>query len=415
MRVARQGAEFFSFAAGKVQRSKRCAIFGAILAIWAVCMFTPGQAFAVSWHSPHQAGILAGTSAAECFGYSLGITSDGATAVVGAPCANSYNGRAYVFWLNDDGQWVQTAELTPPSSAATYGEFGSSVAISRDGSTLAVVADYVYAYTKQADGDWALSATLGSEPFGLGAELALSKNGSTLLVSEWMLNKDTGAAYIFTKKHGKWSQGATLTASDGVANDCFGLDGIALSEDGATAVIGSPHRNSDAGAAYVFANSGGTWKQTAELEVAGTGWLGTGAAISGDGKTIALGSPYSFPPTSYVYTNSSGEWGQPTQVTISDSVYGYADGHSLALSKNGTVLAIGGLGRGEEIEGAVGMFVVDESGTWQQQALLTVVPDLPLAGFGDPVAISDNGLTIIGGAMAETNAFPSGAAIVFTD
>src|SRR6202042_2362096 len=79
-------------------------------------------------------------------------------------------------------------------------------------------------------------------------------------------NESGGAAYVFTESGSNWSQTAELTPSDGVSDDQFG-DSVALS--GKTAVVGarlhSTDDNGEQGAAYMFANNGGTWTQTAEL------------------------------------------------------------------------------------------------------------------------------------------------------
>src|SRR5437879_49517 len=61
-----------------------------------------------------------------------------------------------------------------------------------------------------------------------------------------------------------WAQQQKLTASDAAPGDQFGLP--ALSTDGNTALIGAPgQKDVAAGAAYVFTRSGGAWTQQAKL------------------------------------------------------------------------------------------------------------------------------------------------------
>jgi hypothetical protein len=76
------------------------------------------------------------------FGYSIGISGDGGTVVVGTNVTTSNVGAAYVFVsLNRLGHffcekgacWTQTQELTDPPAGAS---FGNSLAISSDGSTI---------------------------------------------------------------------------------------------------------------------------------------------------------------------------------------------------------------------------------------------------------------------------------------
>ncbi|EPY00121.1 FG-GAP repeat protein, partial [Magnetospirillum fulvum] len=79
---------------------------------------------------------------------------------------------------------------------------------------------------------------------------------------------DAGALYVFTRSGGTWTQASKLTASDKAAGDNFGSS-VSLSSDGNTAVVGAsgadPGGISNAGAAYVFTRSGGTWTQQAKL------------------------------------------------------------------------------------------------------------------------------------------------------
>jgi hypothetical protein len=148
-----------------------------------------------------QADLTASDAAAEDrFGRSVAIS--GSTAVVGGPGTSFNRGAAYVFAHNTTG-WSQQAKLTPEEVLSEH--FGASVAV--DGSTAVVGAPFKH---------------LG-----------------------------TGAAYVFVRSAGKWSQQAELTALGGAAGDRFGSS-VAIS--GSTAVLGAPLRHSGTGAAYVFAN-----------------------------------------------------------------------------------------------------------------------------------------------------------------
>ncbi len=79
-------------------------------------------------------------------------------------------------------------------------------------------------------------------------------------------NASQGEAYVFVQSGTTWTQQAELTAADGAASDYFGQS---VSVDGATAVVGANQHmvgaNASQGAAYVFAQSGTTWAQQAEL------------------------------------------------------------------------------------------------------------------------------------------------------
>ncbi len=168
-----------------------------------------------------QAELTASDGAAgDQFGFSIALSGDGNTAVVGAfghtVNGNVYQGAAYVF-TNSGGNWSQQAELSASDGAA--GDwFGDSVALSGDGNT----------------------AVLGASGHAV--------NG----------NQIQGAAYVFTNSAGSWSQQQELTASDGAGGDLFG-NSVTLSSDGNTALAGAPYHtvngNANQGAAYTFVNS----------------------------------------------------------------------------------------------------------------------------------------------------------------
>jgi len=102
-----------------------------------------------------------------------------------------------------------------------------------------------------------------------------------------------GAAWVFTRSGASWTQqGPKLTASDEAGFGYFG-DSVAISADGDTALIGGPVDDNYTGAAWVFSRSAGTWTQqgpklTASDETA-NGYFGDSLALSADGSTALIG------------------------------------------------------------------------------------------------------------------------------
>lgn len=236
------------------------------------------------------------------FGESVALS--GNVAVVGAPYDDEkggYAGAAYVF-ENSGGTWTQTAKLTA-GDAEGGEEFGHNVAISGE--------------------DIVVGASWDDEKaFGAGAAYIFTRNGSNwtqatkLLANDGELNdhfggvvaisgdhavigsggdddkgETAGAAYIFRRSSGAWSQEAKLTAADGVKDDHFG---VSVAIDGEYAVIGASHTDEVAfnnGAAYVFARESGKWNQIQKYfpeDGIATGYFGASAGISG--KTLAIGA-----------------------------------------------------------------------------------------------------------------------------
>ena len=128
----------------------------------------------------------------------------------------------------------------------------------------------------------------GNSEFGV--LVSLSADGNTALVGGWKDDGTKGAAWVFTRTGGVWSQqGPKLTPTGEVGEGGFGTS-VALSADGNTALIGAPGDNNTKGAAWVFTRSGATWTQqggklTGGAEQVGAAWFGYTVAISADGKT----------------------------------------------------------------------------------------------------------------------------------
>ncbi|NCQ62251.1 MAG: hypothetical protein GW913_16475, partial [Myxococcales bacterium] len=134
--------------------------------------------------------------------------------------------------------------------------FGQVVALSADGSTLAVGAILEASNAMGAGGDQADNSAA-----------------------------DAGAVYVFTRAGSMWSQQAYLKASNTGVRDWFG-SAVALSADGSTLAVGAAGEDSnamgaggdqadnsatEAGAVYVFTRAGSMWSQQAYLKASNTG------------------------------------------------------------------------------------------------------------------------------------------------
>ena len=121
---------------------------------------------------------------------------------------------------------------------------------------------------------------------------SLSGDGATAVVGAYgdPGGTDIGAAYVFTKVGSTWSQSVLL--GTGSVSGYFGAS-VSVSGDGATALVGAYGVSVSRGAAYVFTKTGGTWSQRVLL---GTGsapndYFGQAVSISGDGATAVSGAP----------------------------------------------------------------------------------------------------------------------------
>ena len=259
---------------------------------------------------------------------------------------------------------VQQWSLSSPE-ANILDEFGYAVAI--DGNTAVIGARnadpnlgdgpiedagaaYVYVHNGKT---WVLDAKLAaknaSEGDTFGVSVAIS--GNTIIVGATGVNledqdeedgevKDAGAAYVFTRSSGTWVQQVKLTASDRKEDDSFG-SAVAIYKN--TAVVASETKNFPpligVGAAYVFYNSGvKNWKQQAKLLPSDPflgDYFGTSIAIHGD--LIAVGATQ-FDPIeksgtgkAFVYQRNGSLWKQEARLEAEDGRAGDAFGNSIAI------------------------------------------------------------------------------------
>ena len=293
-------------------------------------------------------------TAGDWFGCSVALS--GNTALVGAENATvagkSGAGAAYIY-TRSGGSWSQQAELRDPQAAA-IDEFGYQVALS--GTTALVGVPYksvagksgagaAYVFTRSGT-SWSqqaeLKASNAAANDNFGSSVALS--GDTALVGASFKSvagkQYAGVAYVFTRSGTSWSQQAELKASNAAANDNFGSS-VALSGD--TALVGAYAKTvagkHSAGAVFVFARSGTSWSQQAELsdpKASAGEWFGSSLALSGEtalvgayAKTVA-GKHYA--GVAYVFARSGTSWSQQAELKASDAAANDYFGFSLARS-----------------------------------------------------------------------------------
>ena len=190
-----------------------------------------------------------------------------------------------------------------------------------------------------------------------------------------------GAAYVFTRDPDSnlWKQAAKLTASDGEANDNFG---ISVAIDGSTIVVGAHEHDadgvSDAGAAYVFTKPASGWSdmtQTAKFTALGAAADDEfGYSVAVHDETIVVGAHehdadgVSDAGAAYVFTKPYIGWRNTNvsaKLTLNPSTVDGRFGHSVAVL--GDTVMIGAIGvKVSESEpnytGAVYVFTRPETG-----------------------------------------------------
>jgi len=123
----------------------------------------------------------------------------------------------------------------------------------------------------------------------------VSADGNTPLVGGLTDNGGAGAAWVYTRSGGVWSQqGAKLVGMDAVGAAQQGIS-VAVSANGNTAVVGGREDDDGTGATWVYTRSGGVWSQDAKLVgtgVVGIALQGSSVAVSADGNTAIVGGNF---------------------------------------------------------------------------------------------------------------------------
>jgi uncharacterized delta-60 repeat protein len=341
------------------------------------------------------------TASGDEFGTAVAVSGD--TMVVGAPLENGGgvdSGAVYVY-VRISGQWTQQAYLKA-GNAGVGDRFGYSVAISGD--TLVVGAHSEDSLSTGVDGD--------------------SINNGSL---------NSGAAYVFTRNNGIWTQQAYLKASNTGAGDAFGL-AVSIHDDtiavGAWAEDGPGDNATSSGAVYVFTRSGVIWSQQDYLQAsnAETGdQFGFSLGISGD--ALLIGAPQEDSTSNaargsgaaYVFTRAIGVWSEQAYLKADNSGAGHQFGFAVSLS--GDVAVVGANLESANASGAAYIFR-NALGTWSQEAYLKASNPGANDHFGQSVAVSgdalivaapreDSNATGVHGSQTNNIATDSGASYIF--
>lgn len=347
-----------------------------------------------------QAGYLkaSNTGSEDYFGLSLAMS--GNTLVIGSlyedgsldnqqSNAVTDSGAVYVFEQRGDA-WEQQAYLKA-NDAAAYDYFGTTVAIDKDTIVVGAIRDNVFRLSNLSD--------------------------------------KPGAAYVFSRNEGQWTQVTKLAPATGVPGDRLGF-GVAV--EGDTIVLGAPG-DGRTGAAYVYARAGATWTEQQKLRPASNapnGAFGSSVAISKDTFVVGASDDSTEADSAgaaYVFVKNGATWTEQQRLTPSPAASGANFGWSVALE--GDEVLVGAprvaslISLAQTTPGEV--FAFRRSGTlWQQAARLRAMLPRTSDSFGSSVALNEraaligacgdvSGATGVGADPSRRDAQYSGAAYLY--
>jgi hypothetical protein len=394
------------------------------------------------------AQLSAGEEGGDWFGYSVALSGDGGTAIVGGPHARGETGAAWVF-ARSGTSWTPQAELSLPAAAGAASRpgaavrgasseeetagyhFGARVVLSADGDTAVVSspgfegglgAVWVFTRTGSAWGAPTKLAAGGAERgegrFGRG--VALTPDGTSVVVGAPRDANGTGAAWLFKRNGSGWAAGPELTAPDAVGEAHFG-GSVAISAHADTVLVGGPGDDGYVGKAWVFARQAEGFGVPTTLHgapaSAGEGRFGRDVALSAEGDTALIGAPGEAAGAggAYVFARSSGLWSQQgPELTGGEEAGEGGFGHSTALTADGATALIGGPQDGGGATVGAAWEFARSGGAWAQQGAKLVVGAAGAHGqFGYDVALDAAADTALIGAL-RPNGTALGSAWVLT-
>ncbi len=306
--------------------------------------------------------------------YGIVVDISGNYAVVGSVGADTRAGAAYLLERNAMGNWSEIKRLVA-TDRADSDEFGRAVAIE---------GDYIVVGAPVEDEDAEGNNTINS----------------------------AGSAYIFARNEGgpnNWGQLGKIVAADRVANDVFGQSVDIL---GDVLVVGASGKDSNTGAAYVFAkdeggiNNWGQVRKIVSLDRADQDYFGRSVAIAGDQIMVAAyfhdkdatgGNTLNNAGAAYIFTKDEGganQWGQTKKLVANDRGQGDFFGASLSVSGDYLIVEASG-GSAFSFNGFNGMayvFARNQGGAnnWGQVKKLLAPDGRNFDNFGYAVSISGN-------------------------
>jgi len=258
-------------------------------------------------------------------GISVALSADGNTALVGGHIDNNGAGAVWVFTRSGSG-WTQQGSKLVGTGAIGIAQQGFSVRLSADGNTALVggfcdngsncssnpAVGAAWVFTRSGS----VWTQQGSKLVGTGAigpssrqgySVGLSADGNTALVAGVNDNSNAGAVWVYTRSGSVWAQqGSKLVGTGAIGNAKQGIS-VGLSADGNTALVGGTSDNNGAGAAWVFVNG-----PPAPVKPTITGIVNDASFTAGG--PISTGSWVAIFGTGLAPAGDSRKWNEATEI-----------------------------------------------------------------------------------------------------
>lgn len=406
--------------------SRTSTVFAFTLIVLSLVAGPASTVTTAGFNSPHRAG-KSDSSGASHFKLTADDDARGANfgrrvAISGNTAAITGNGSTYMFVRSGAG-WTQQQKLPGGGLAAI------------DDDTLAVAQTGSVSVFVRSGGTWALQQIL-TVPGAFAHSLDV--NADTIILgdtfdSENCPQGNCGAAYVFAREGGSWSQQQKLKSDTAAGTEGFSTNavvpaipadefGSAVAVSGDTALVGASGDNFTTGTAYVFVRNGLTWTRQQKLNSSDRNfnhYFGGAVALDGDTAVVgAQGAGGTVPPgAAYVFVRNGATWTQKQRLSAGDAEPGDLFGLSVAIS--GDTIAVGNYPEDtgdpnvppHKTGSAYFFKYLDQA--WTQQQQLKADDGVPGDFFGSDVSIS-RGNVVVGAFRDDTGgSMDAGSAYVF--
>ncbi len=356
-----------------------------------IYLLTLALLFSVSSNAQIQIGEdIIGEAISDGSGRSVSLSSDGNIVAIGAPY-NSANGQwaGHVkIYQNISGVWTQIGDDIDGEEMGDLS--GISVSLSSDGSVVAIGATgndgkgisnagHVRIYEYKS-GVWTqLGDDIDGEADGdeSGSSVSLSADGSIVAImaprniGDEGNTQDAGHVRIYQNLSGVWTQlGDDINGEEGYIEERKGS--VSLSSDGSIVAIGDELNSGNgrwSGHVRIYEYKSGAWTQLGddidgEFPMDQSGWS---VSLSSDGSIVAIGAKWNAANGNSsghvrIYQNISGVWTQLGDDI--DGEYFEMSGYSIALSSDGSNVAVGYYGNSKSYRNV--RIYQNISGVWTQ-------------------------------------------------
>ena len=339
----------------------------------------------------------------DVFGVIVDVEDNRAVIGARADDDNGRNsGSAYVF-EKVDGEWIETTKLTA-SDGDQDDLFGDSLALGGDTIVVGAWEDeelgsgsgsaYVF---EKVDGEWVETAKLLASDGAEGDFFGISPGveGNTIVVAAPGDESDTGAVYTFEKIEGEWVETEKLTASDGSDGDAFGRFVSIQGDQMVIGAMGDDDHGNNSGAAYIFEKIEGVWTETAKLTASdgdNRNLFGRQARI--DGNRVIIGAyKNENKGAAYIYEKIEGVWTETAKLTASDGADRDSFGRSVYIE--GNIAIVGARADDDNGDESGSVYIFEQvDGEWLEIEKITASDGGEGDRFGRRVFLDGNNLFV---------------------